>query len=303
MNRSSRILVLGEALIDVFPEREVIGGAPLNVARNLAALGAHPLFVSRVGAGPAGERVLGQMRELGMAVHGVQRDREHLTGRVQVELVDGQPHYRIEPDAAWDFLDTESATSVARAARPSLAYFGTLGQRSPAARAAIRGCLAASPAQRLLDLNLRGAGDERQLCAESLELADVLKLNDAELARLIDWFAPQLASNEPAATFKLMADFQLQRIVVTRGANGWSCHEAAGRRVLEGPSPQVTVVDAVGAGDAFAAVMLLGELRGWSLDTILLRAAEFAARVCTLHGAFDPASPIYADATARWRSD
>ena len=66
MNRSARILVLGEALIDVFPDREVIGGAPFNVARNLAALGAAPLLVSRVGAGPAGERVLGQMRELGM---------------------------------------------------------------------------------------------------------------------------------------------------------------------------------------------------------------------------------------------
>jgi fructokinase len=303
LNRSSRILVLGEALIDVFPDREVIGGAPLNVARNLAALGAHPLFVSRVGAGPAGEAVLGQMRELGMAVHGVQRDRDHFTGRVQVDLVDGQPQYRIEEDAAWDFLDTGSAISVVRAARPSLACFGTLGQRSPGSRAAIRACLSASPAQRLLDLNLRGADDDRTLCAESLELADVLKLNDAELARLVAWFAPQLAGHESAAAFQLMADFLLLRIVVTRGANGWSCYEAAGRRVLEGPSPQVTVVDTVGAGDAFSAVMLLGEMRGWSLETLLLRAAEFAARVCTLRGAFDAASPIYADAIARWEAD
>jgi len=300
LNRSARILVLGEALIDVFPDRERIGGAPFNVARNLAALGAFPLFVSRIGAGPAGERVLGQMRELGMAVHGVQRDREHLTGRVQVSLVDGQPSYRIEPDAAWDFLDAESATACVRAARPALAYFGTLAQRSPPARAAVRAALAASPALRLLDLNLRGIADERAIAGESLELADVLKLNDEELRALFAWFEPELAGDEAAAAFALIARYNLQRIVVTRGERGWSCYQADSRRVLEGPSPQVTVVDAVGAGDAFAAVLLLGEMRGWALETTLLRAAEFAARVCTVHGAFDPAAGIYAEALARW---
>ena len=300
MKRSARILVLGEALIDVFPDREVIGGAPFNVARNLAALGAAPLLVSRVGAGPAGERVLGQMRELGMPVHGVQRDRERLTGRVQVTLEAGQPRYSIEPDAAWDWLDAESAAACVRAARPSLAYFGTLAQRSRPSRAAIREALAASPAQRLLDINLRGIDGERDIVAGSLDLADVLKLNEAELRTLAGWFQPELQEDEAAAAFALAAAFRLQRIVVTRGANGWSSYETSPRRVLAGPSPQVTVVDAVGAGDAFAAVLLLGEMRGWSLETTLLRAAEFAARVCTLHGAFDPDSGIYAEAQERW---
>jgi fructokinase len=300
VNRSARILVLGEALIDVFPDQERIGGAPFNVARNLAALGAAPLFVSRIGAGPAGERVLGQMRELGMAVHGVQRDREHLTGRVQVTLEDGQPSYYIEPDAAWDWIDEGAAISCVRAARPSLAYFGTLAQRSPASRAAIRASLAASPAQRLLDLNLRGIADEREVSRESLELAEVLKLNEDELRALGEWFAPALRNNEAGVAHALLDEFRLQRLVVTRGERGWSCYQAGSGRVLDGPSPKVTVVDAVGAGDAFAAVLLLGEMRGWSFESTLLRAAEFSARVCTIHGAFDPSSPIYAEATARW---
>jgi fructokinase len=300
LNRSARILVLGEALIDVFAEEERIGGAPLNVARNLAALGAFPLLVSRIGAGPAGERVLGQMRELGMAVHGVQRDRERLTGRVRVALHDGQPSYTIEPDAAWDFIDAEFATACARAARPALAYFGTLAQRSPTSREAIGSALSASPAQRLLDLNLRGIDDERAIAGESLELADVLKLNEDEMAALVEWFAPRLKEQEASAAQALIADFHLQRIVVTRGERGWSCYQADSRRAVEGPSPQVTVVDAVGAGDAFAAVMLLGEMRGWPLESTLLRAAEFAARVCTIHGAFDPASSIYSEAMSRW---
>jgi fructokinase len=302
VNRSARLLVLGEALVDVFPDRERIGGAPFNVARNLAALGASPLFVSRVGTDAAGERVLGQMRALRMPVHGLQRDREHATGRVLVNLERGQPQYHIELDAAWDWLDGESATACVRRARPALAYFGTLAQRTPCARESIRSALAASPTLRFLDLNLRGIEDERQVAGESLELADVLKLNEDELRQLVDWFAPRLQGNEAGAAHALIAQYQLRRIVVTRGEAGWSCYEADSRRALEGPSPRVTVVDAVGAGDAFAAVLLLGEMRGWRLETTLLRAAEFAARVCTISGAFDPDSDIYAAALARWSS-
>jgi len=299
MNRSARIVVIGEALVDVFPDREVLGGAPFNVARNLAALGASPLFVSRVGAGEAGERIAAQMQRLGMQVHALQRDRERQTGRVSVQLRDGQPEFRIEPDGAWEWIDPESAAASVRAARPALAYFGTLAQRAPVSRAAVRGSLLVSPAMRVLDLNLRGVEHEREVAAVSLELADLLKLNEDELRALVSWFLPGV-SGDPQAPWALMSRFALQRMVVTRGEGGWSYYEANGGRVLEGPSPRVSVVDTVGAGDAFAAVLLLGELRGWPVATTLLRAAEFAARVCTLHGAFDPESRIYADALARW---
>jgi fructokinase len=299
LNRSARILVLGEALVDVFPDREVLGGAPYNVARNLAALGASPLFVSRVGAGSAGERIAAQMAALGMHVHGLQRDREHPTGRVEVELRKGQPHFTIQPGGAWEWLDAESAAACVRSARPALAYFGTLAQRSPASRAAVRGSLLVSPAMRVLDLNLRGVEHEREVAAVSLEMADFAKLNEDELRALLLWFMPQLVGDAEAPG-ALMSRFALPRMVVTRGEAGWSYFEAAGCRRLDGRSPQVSVVDTVGAGDAFAAVLMLGELRGWPIGTTLLRAAEFAARVCTLHGAFDPGSSIYADAQSRW---
>jgi fructokinase len=270
------------------------------VARNLAALGASPLFVSRVGAGSAGERIAAQMQGLGMHVHGLQRDRERQTGRVTVDLRGGQPSFHIEPGGSWEWIDAESAAACVRAARPALAYFGTLAQRSPASRAAVRGSLLVSPALRILDLNLRGVEHEREVSAVSLELADLLKLNEDELRTLLEWFVPQFAASDPEAPWALMARFALPRMVVTRGERGWSHFEANGRRLLQGPSPRVSVVDTVGAGDAFAAVLLLGELRGWPVATTLLRAAEFSARVCTLHGAFDAASPIYGEALSRW---
>jgi fructokinase len=49
------LAVFGEALVDQFPDRVVMGGAPFNVARHLAGLGFSPLMITRIGADPAGE--------------------------------------------------------------------------------------------------------------------------------------------------------------------------------------------------------------------------------------------------------
>jgi fructokinase len=45
------------------------------------------------------------------------------------------------------------------------------------------------------------------------------------------------------------------------------------------------VVDTVGAGDAFSAVVILGIVKRWPTRTILERALEFAAAMCTVPGA------------------
>lgn len=300
MSGAGRIVVLGEALIDAFDGHEALGGAPFNVARNLAALGAGPLLVSRVGIDAAGERITEQMTRLDMPLHGLQRDHDRATGRVLVELRDGQPDFRIEPDAAWDWLGSDAAMRVARDAQAGLVYFGTLSQRSAGARAAIQGALAASPATRFLDLNLRSMPGQRAVAETSLHLAEILKVNEGELQALFEWFAPGEDPAASEAVFALMRRFGLRRLVLTRGERGWASYDADPRRVLEGRSPAVTVRDTVGAGDAFAAVLLLGDLHAWPLPTTLARASEFSGAVCTLHGAFDETSPIYCEALARW---
>lgn len=300
MSRAATIVVLGEALIDAFDGHEALGGAPFNVARNLAALGAAPLLVSRVGVDHAGERITGQMSRLGMPLHGLQHDRDHATGRVLVELHDGQPEFRIEPDAAWDWLESDAAIRAVGDARPALVYFGTLSQRSAGARHAIRNAITTTTATRFLDLNLRSMQDERAIAEESLQLADVLKVNEDELHSLFEWFAPGKDPVDSEAVVTLMDRFTLNRLVVTRGERGWISYEANPPRMLEGRAPMAQVSDTVGAGDAFAAVMIAGELRGWPLATTLARAAAFSAAVCTLHGAFEEGSPIYRETLAKW---
>ena len=300
------IAVLGEALIDRFPDGDVIGGAPFNVARNLALLGALPVMITRIGADAPGDTIVADFARLGMDMRGLQRDPARATGIVTVHMSGTQHHFEIGADSAWDHLDASQAVAAIRRSVPTVAYFGTLAQRSGGSRAAIRAALAASSALPFLDLNLRVGPDNIALADDSLQRAKLVKVNDAELDQLIGWFDRAGAApprwGEPAlhaAVEALARRFDLQRITITRGGEGWACFDAEAGW-LEGTSPQVTVRDTVGAGDAFASVLLLGELRGWPLRTTLQRAGEYASAVCGIAGAVDPASDIYAVARAAW---
>lgn len=289
----SSIALIGEALVDAFPDRVVPGGAPFNVARNLAALGETPLLLSRTGADAHGQALAEEFERFGLDTAGLQQDGAWPTGHVTVRLDGTQHTFEIPPQQAWDRIDAGTAVAAVRTARPAIVYFGTLAQRSEASRAAVRAVLQATPALRFLDLNLRPPFDDRTLAAESLAQADIVKVNDAELQQLLGWFAPA------ADAHALLHRFGLQRLIVTRGADGWSCVDASAGE-LHGPSHAAAVVDTVGAGDAFSSVMLIGELRGWPLAGTLDRASRFAAGVCGLRGAVACGHALYRDTRTGW---
>ena len=292
------IAVLGEALVDEFHDGPVAGGAPFNVARSLAALGVPALFVSRIGAddGP-GRLVLDSAGRYGLAAHGLQRDASRATGRVSVhEQAGGGHRFEIHADAAWDHLDAAAARTAVAEAGASIAYFGSLAQRHPVSRAALRALVKPFAGLRLLDLNLRPGTDTPQLAGESLMLADWVKVNDEELARLAGWFdAPE---GEAAQVGALMDRFALQRLVLTRGAAGWRFYGPGGAPLAQGAGePQPRLVDTVGAGDAFTALLLAGLALRRDLPAALALANRYAAFICGQRGPL-PAEP---HALTPWR--
>jgi len=289
-------VIFGEVLYDCFEDgSRVLGGAPFNVAWHLQAFGAPPLFISRVGADPLGDEVLARMQNWHMETCGLQRDPARGTGLVRVTLADGQPSFEIAVDRAFDYIDPAAFPSLPPAA---LVYHGSLGVRHPIAAAALQALLETSGAPVFLDINLRPPWWRPEQVERLLQRARWIKINDDELHTLAPGPVPL---EEKAAEF--IKRYDLALVVVTCGARGAFALGRDGIRHQATPSSTLRVVDTVGAGDAFAAVCILGLLRGWPLPTTLARAQQFAGRVVGLRGALSQDPHFYAPLRAAWEKD
>ena len=129
------VLLFGEILIDRFPDRDVLGGAPLNVACHLHAFGCAPILVSRIGQDAEGARLLQTMESAGLSTHGIQLDSVYPTGVVAVHLGAEGHRFNIVPNQAYDHIHPRLARMAALAANPKMVYFGTLAQRADSHRA------------------------------------------------------------------------------------------------------------------------------------------------------------------------
>ena len=183
-----KVVGLGEVLWDVLPERTCLGGAPSNFAYVTTLMGDQGIVASRVGEDSRGLEALRRMEELGLNIDHVQTDREHPTGTVKVERRRARvsPDYEIAHPVAWDFLEwTPEWQHLAETV--DAVCFGSLAQRSEESRATIRRFLGAtSPgAVKVFDVNLRQSYYSQEVLAESMRLADIVKLNDEELPKIM----------------------------------------------------------------------------------------------------------------------
>ena len=277
------VIGLGEALWDLLPAGAQLGGAPANFACHARALGARTQVITRVGKDDRGREIIRRFEAMGIDGAMVQMDEASPTGTVTVALSgNGIPAYTIHDNVAWDRIAaTPEALAAVRAA--DAVCFGSLAQRSEASRTAIQRLVAATPADalRIFDINLRQHFYSREIIGPSLQLANVLKLNDSELPVLAQMFG---AAGSPRQQIESLArDFSLRVVALTRGAEGSLLFQ--GGRWSEQPAGQVEVQDTVGAGDAFTAALCLGLLHAMDLDVIHGSASLIAAYVCSCVGA------------------
>lgn len=303
---TGRPVLFGEVLYDRFPDgAETMGGAPLNVAAHLAGLGAEPLLLSRVGEDEAGRRAVAGMAALGLDVAGIQRDPGRATGSVEVRFEGGEPRFEILPERAWDGIELAGAEAALAGVAPALLYHGTLAARSEVTRATLAALTAGLALPRVDDVNLRPPWTPIARALELARGADWLKVNHDELALLLDWSAPLPEADLERGARELAGRLGVRRVVVTLGERGalLAGEELPALRVPGRAVPAERFVDAVGAGDAFAAALVLGVLWRWPERLALERGAELAARVCTLRGALPAAPDFHAAVRRDWGLD
>lgn len=278
------VVGLGELLWDLLPGGKQIGGAPANFAYITSLLGDEGLPASRLGEDALGAEAIRRLGELSLPTEFVQRDVDHPTGVVKVELDgSGQPRFEILGGAAWDFLDwTPQWQELAR--RSDAVCFGTLAQRAERSCATLRSFLRGTRAGalRVCDINLRQTFFTAEVVAESMRLATVVKLNHEELPRVMRLLELE-HGDEIESARRLLAAYDLRLICVTRG-NGGSLLLSREERD-EHPGFRVKVADTVGAGDAFTAALVHGYLRGRSLSQINDAANRVGAWVASHSGA------------------
>lgn len=287
------ILALGEILLDCFPGYSRIGGAPFNFAYHLKKFGLPVRFISRIGRDESGRNITGFLSRAGFDPADLQIDADRPTGRVDITLDPlGGARYSIVPDVAYDLLSFDRiAAEIRPAPPPRLIYFGSLIQRTRHGFEGLHRLLSESPRSLCLyDMNLRPGATSETIVQTSLESADILKLNEAELERTAAFFGRDATA--PEMVEWLMARFSLSAVSLTRGADGSVLYTARGR--LETPAAPVgALVDTVGAGDAYCAVLAAGLLLNWPADRILREADAFSSRICAIPGAVPESDDLY----------
>ncbi|MDE2251283.1 MAG: carbohydrate kinase, partial [Gammaproteobacteria bacterium] len=210
----------------------------------------------------------------------VQLDAALPTGEARATLdATGSARYEFLTPAAWDALVATPELLGAASSCDAFVY-GTLGQRDPRARASITQ-LAAAARWRAFDLNLRAPHVSRELCEAGLRGAALVKINEEELRLLSQWYG---CEGTPEALWEALAPrFAPGALCVTLGATG-SQLNWQGRWYRQAATP-VEVVDTVGAGDSFLALLVCELLRGSDAPAALARAGRLASFVASQPGA------------------
>jgi fructokinase len=257
-------VVAGECLVDVITDtagevREVPGGGPFNTARTVARLGVHAAFLGCVSRDRLGERLLGELAADGVDLSLVVRTDAPTTIAHATLDATGAASYRFQIEGtAAPALDAAAALR-ALGTHPSVIHVGTLGLVFEPSGSSLEELVErASPGTLvMLDPNARPSAIPdldawRARIRRIARRADVIRVSTDDLAVIAPGADPLDAARALGGdtAVVLVSDGPRPVRVLTPGADPF-----------ELPVPDLSVVDTVGAGDAFGGGFLASWVR------------------------------------------
>ncbi|MDH5511140.1 MAG: PfkB family carbohydrate kinase [Nitrospinota bacterium] len=296
-----RPVIFGEVLFDIFPDgREEMGGAPFNTAWNLAGLGLNPLFVSRIGKDERGKSVVGAMSRFGMDVSAVQIDNYLPTGVVEVDVeTDHRKRKFGLPEAqAFDAIDGQIALKAAESVNVALLYHGTLPARSKVSLESLLLLKVKFNAHIYVDVNMRSPWVRGDTAVEMIKGATCVQANRGDFEMMVG------ACSFEGLDFLGMTGYLkdmagVKYLLVTLGKGG-AILSAGGTNVEFKSQYRQKVEDTTGCGDAFAAVIIAGMIKGWSIELTVDRANALAGAVSGIKGAVTEDKAFYTSKAKEW---
>lgn len=305
-DRPLDVLCLGEALVDMLPDRRGrlrdcerfavhSGGAPANVAVGLARLGSRTGF-----AGVLGDDEFGRLLERKLQAEGVETHlrftRDAPTGAWFIALDEDGNRSFFSPSGAFSADKRVTPADVERAPLRAARWLhcGSSSHVLPEGQEALLAALRAAKqadTRVSFDPNVRphlwkDPAQLRRLCLAALPSCDLVKLSDEECEAALGEADPERAAAR-------LSGMGVPLACITLGARGALLRR--GHDVVRVPAPAVEVVDTTGAGDGFVAGLLSLLARpaapapaDWSAPALadaLAFACAIGSRVCTRLGA------------------
>ncbi len=287
-NKLLKAVAFGEVLYDIFGNEKKIGGAPLNVALRMKALGAETNMISCVGNDENGDSIITEITNLGLQTDTILKSDDFPTGLVHVTLDESKSAtYEILYPSAWDkiVLNEEARDLVVNS---DVLIYGSLVCRDEVSRQALEELLN-THTYKVFDVNLRKPHYSYELLLELMQFANFIKFNDEELTEISAALDSPYTSLEENMNF-ICSLTNATAICVTRGKDGalllWDKH------LYENKGYTVKVEDTVGAGDSFLGALVTSLLTDKEPQEALNFACATGALVAGSSGANPEISTI-----------
>ena len=283
MNFSEKksVVCFGEILWDHLPDGRRPGGAPMNVAYHLHKLGLQSHLISSIGDDLAGKDLLNFLDRIGVQTNWIQIDSDHDTSQVLASINnENEVTYEIVAPVAWDFIRWEKEIQELVSTADAF-VFGSLASRNEVSRSTLFKMLQ-NAGYKVFDVNLRAPHYSPDFISDLLGLADMVKINAAELSIIAEW-NDILYTKELDCIEAMFKKFGMTEILITKGSQGATYYNS--ELTYEYPAYHIDVADTIGSGDSFLAAFLAMKLAGAPLEITLDYAVAMGAFITARSGA------------------